>query len=80
MRKPTLDQPRTFLEVVERGSFSAAARRLNLTQPAVSLQIRELKCDEIRLSWNGSGGRPPRPALMSAEARRRASADMSGAR
>ena len=43
MRGLNLDQLRTFLEVVERGSFSAAARRLNLTQPAVSLQIRELE-------------------------------------
>ena len=31
------------LKVVELGSFSAAARQLNLTQPAVSLQIRELE-------------------------------------
>jgi DNA-binding transcriptional LysR family regulator len=37
------DQLRAFLEVVECGSFSAAARRLNLSQPAVSLQIRELE-------------------------------------
>jgi len=43
MRGLNLDQLRTFLEVVERGSFSAAARRLNLSQPAVSLQIRELE-------------------------------------
>ena len=31
------------MEVLEHGSFSAAARQLNLTQPAVSLQIRELE-------------------------------------
>ncbi len=43
MRSLNLDQLRALLEVVERGSFSAAARRLNLTQPAVSLQIRELE-------------------------------------
>jgi DNA-binding transcriptional LysR family regulator len=43
MRNLNLDQLRTLLEVVELGSFSAAARRLNLTQPAVSLQIRELE-------------------------------------
>jgi DNA-binding transcriptional LysR family regulator len=43
MRSLNLDQLRAVLEVVERGSFSAAARRLNLTQPAVSLQIRELE-------------------------------------
>src|SRR5882762_666897 len=42
MRSLNLDQLRAILEVVERGSFSAAARRLNLTQPAVSLQIRAL--------------------------------------
>jgi DNA-binding transcriptional LysR family regulator len=34
---------RALVEVAELGSFSAAARRLNLTQPAVSLQIRELE-------------------------------------
>src|SRR5207247_9937040 len=43
MRSLNLDQLRALLEVVEHGSFSAAARRLNLTQPAVSLQIRELE-------------------------------------
>jgi DNA-binding transcriptional LysR family regulator len=43
MRSLNLDQLRAFLEVVECGSFSAAARRLNLSQPAVSLQIRELE-------------------------------------
>src|SRR5882757_9508043 len=43
MRSLKLDQLRALLEVVERGSFSAAARRLNLTQPAISLQIRELE-------------------------------------
>ena len=43
MRSLNLDQLRTLLQVIELGSFSAAARRLNLTQPAVSLQIRELE-------------------------------------
>jgi DNA-binding transcriptional LysR family regulator len=43
MRSLNLDQLRTLTEVVSLGSFSAAARRLNLTQPAVSLQIRELE-------------------------------------
>src|ERR671926_364741 len=32
-----------FCEVVERKSFSAAAERLGVTQPAVSLQIRSLE-------------------------------------
>lgn len=43
MRGLNLDQLRALVEVVEQGSFSAAARRLNLSQPAVSLQIRELE-------------------------------------
>ena len=43
MRGLNPDQLRTFLEVVELGSFTAAAKRLNLSQPAVSLQIRELE-------------------------------------
>jgi DNA-binding transcriptional LysR family regulator len=43
MRSLNLDQLRTLLTVVEFGSFSAAARRLNLSQPAVSLQVRELE-------------------------------------
>jgi DNA-binding transcriptional LysR family regulator len=43
LRALSLDQLQALLEVVEQGSFSAAARRLNLTQPAVSLQIRELE-------------------------------------
>ncbi len=43
MRSLNLDQLRTLIEVVELGNFSAAGRRLNLTQPAVSLQIRELE-------------------------------------
>src|SRR5262249_17772203 len=43
MRGLSLDQLQTFADVVELGSFSAAARRLNLTQPAVSLQIKQLE-------------------------------------
>ena len=43
MRSLNPDQLRAFLDVVECASFSAAARRLNLSQPAVSLQIRELE-------------------------------------
>lgn len=43
MRSLNLDQLQALLRVVENGSFSAAARKLNLTQPAVSLQIRELE-------------------------------------
>jgi DNA-binding transcriptional LysR family regulator len=43
MRSLNLDQLHALVRVVELGSFSAAARRLHLSQPAVSLQIRELE-------------------------------------
>ena len=43
MRSINLDQLRALTEVAALGSFSAAARKLNLTQPAISLQIRELE-------------------------------------
>jgi DNA-binding transcriptional LysR family regulator len=43
MRSLNLDQLRALTEVVACGSFSAAARRLHLAQPTVSLQVRELE-------------------------------------
>jgi DNA-binding transcriptional LysR family regulator len=43
MRGVSLDQLRSFAQVVELGSFSAAAERLKLTQPAVSLQVKQLE-------------------------------------
>src|SRR5271156_1820858 len=43
MRALNLDQLAAFAAVVELGSFSAAAARLNLTQPAISFQIRQLE-------------------------------------
>jgi len=43
MRNLNLDQLRALIEVVELGSFTDAAKRLHLTQPAISLQIRELE-------------------------------------
>ncbi|AJC18153.1 LysR family transcriptional regulator [Pandoraea sputorum] len=43
MRRLNLDQLNTFAEVVDAGSFSAAAVRLDLSQPAVSLQVRQLE-------------------------------------
>jgi DNA-binding transcriptional LysR family regulator len=36
---------RTFVEVVDRGSFSAAARTMGLSQPAVTMQIQGLEAD-----------------------------------
>jgi DNA-binding transcriptional LysR family regulator len=43
MRGLNLDQLRALTEVAALGSFSAAARSLHLSQPAISLQIRELE-------------------------------------
>src|SRR6266481_7384296 len=43
MRSLNLDQLRAFVEVIERGSFTAAAKELNLTQPAVTHQMQELE-------------------------------------
>jgi DNA-binding transcriptional LysR family regulator len=43
MRGLNLDQLASFAQVIELGSFSAAASRLNLTQPAISQQVRQLE-------------------------------------
>jgi DNA-binding transcriptional LysR family regulator len=43
MYRLSLDQLQTFAQVVDGGSFSAAAQRLELSQPAVSLQVRQLE-------------------------------------
>jgi DNA-binding transcriptional LysR family regulator len=43
MRGVTLAQLQAFAAVVEHGSFSAAAERLDVTQPAVSLQVHALE-------------------------------------
>jgi DNA-binding transcriptional LysR family regulator len=40
-----INQLRTFVTVVEQGSFSAAARELGLSQPAVTMQIQGLEAD-----------------------------------
>src|SRR5829696_7155263 len=43
MRSLSLDQLRALQTVVEVASFTGAARQLNLSQSAVSVQIRELE-------------------------------------
>ncbi len=43
MRRLNLNHLHTFSLVITHGSFSAAAERLHLTQPAVSVQIRQLE-------------------------------------
>jgi DNA-binding transcriptional LysR family regulator len=47
MRELNLDQLRTLVAIADLGTFSAAARALNLAQPTVSLHVSEL---ESRLS------------------------------
>ena len=49
-----LDYLKTFRAVVETGSFSEVARRLSITQPAVSFQIHKLEQDlRVRLIDRG---------------------------
>ena len=43
MRSLNLDQLRAVVEVVERGSFTAAAKELNLMQPTITHQVHELE-------------------------------------
>ena len=43
MRSLNLDQLRAFVEVVAHGNFTAAAKELNMSQPAVTHQIQELE-------------------------------------
>jgi len=43
MRNVTLRQLRTFAELARCQSFTAAAKALHLTQPAVSMQVRQLE-------------------------------------
>src|SRR5664279_2393073 len=43
MRSLNLDQLRTLVEVSKRGSFTAAAKALNLSQPAVTHHVQELE-------------------------------------
>src|SRR4051812_30567622 len=50
-------QLQAFCEVVERRSFSHAAERLGVTQPAVSLQVRSLEKRLGRTLLDRSGRR-----------------------
>lgn len=54
----TLDQIRVFIAVVETGSFSEAARRLNRAQSAVTHAIRRLEAETETPVFNRSTYRP----------------------
>jgi DNA-binding transcriptional LysR family regulator len=43
MRQLSLEQLMAFANIVDLGSFSAAAEKANLTQPAISLQLKQLE-------------------------------------
>lgn len=61
-----LDYLKTFALVAELGSFSAAAERLGLTQPAISLQVRALEKQlDVRLVERV--GRTARPSAAGEE-------------
>ncbi|WP_318364710.1 LysR family transcriptional regulator [Enterobacter sp.] len=58
-----LDHLTTFRLVISRGTFSGAAEALGLSQPAVSLQIRQLEqALQVRLIERTSRGIKPTPA------------------
>jgi DNA-binding transcriptional LysR family regulator len=66
MKRLNLDQLSTFTKVVECGSFSAAAEKLGLTQPAVSLQIRQLE-KRLGAALIERAGRKARPTAAGSE-------------
>jgi hypothetical protein len=53
VRPLKLDTVKAFLEVAKHGSFTTAARVLNLTQPAITHQVRELEQRFQTLSSKG---------------------------
>ncbi|MBD9636673.1 LysR family transcriptional regulator [Ensifer sp. ENS07] len=61
-----LDYLKTFALVAELGSFSAAAERLGLTQPAVSLQVRVLE-KQLGVRLVERVGRRARPSAAGEE-------------
>ena len=61
-----LDHLRTFRLVVETGSFSAAADRLGLSQPAVSLHIKQLE-GELKTRLVERTGRRTKPTAAGVE-------------
>jgi len=66
MKTLNLDYLQTFRVVVEHGSFSAAAERLQLSQPAVSLQVRQLE-KSLAATLIERVGRKARPTAAGVE-------------
>ena len=81
MRDLKLDQLQTFLDVIELGSFTAAADRIGISQPAASLQVRQL---EKRLGLRlvervGKTVRPTHAGLVLVDHARRIGGDVDAA-
>ncbi|WP_024674004.1 LysR family transcriptional regulator [Pseudomonas syringae] len=64
MRRLNLNHLHTFSLVIAHGSFSAAAERLHLTQPAVSLHVRQLE-DQLNLQLIERVGKRLKPTSAS---------------
>ena len=81
MRDLKLGQLQTFLDVIELGSFTAAADRIGVTQPAVSLQVRALeKMLGLRLVERvGKTARPTQAGLVLLDHARRIGGDVEAA-
>ena len=72
MHAPTFRQLQSFIAAVETGSLSAAARSLQITQPAASQQVKELeRALAARLLQRGSGRVRPTAAGEAVLARAR---------
>ena len=57
---PTLDQIKAFLAVVENGSFTAAARKLNRATSVISYAITNLEAQLGVALFERAGARRPR--------------------
>jgi DNA-binding transcriptional LysR family regulator len=66
MHAINLDHLRSFVDVIELGSFSAAAERANLSQPAISLQMRQLET-RLGVKLIERVGRRARPTAAGSE-------------
>ena len=51
----TLSQIRDFIAVVESGGIRAAARKLGVSQPAITRSVRGLETDRLRRQRGGDG-------------------------
>lgn len=75
-------QLRYFVEIVEQGSLSRAARRLNLVQPALGLQVRNLERElgTKLLVRHSRGSEPTEAGLLLVEYARRILAELDQTR